>query len=1160
MTNLSNPFSTGGGGVNFEQKVQAVFLLALLIDGFSPILNRPIKQLIFQGKLFGHQVDDLIIISSGNNAPKICCQIKHDIAATEGDKTFQEVIAAAWADFQQKGFRPGIDKIVLATGIIAKNTIHAFRLLHECAINSCNAENFYIRIHTLHYISSKTKEKFSVLKKALASANGGTEPSEESIWKFCKSFVLLVFDLDFESSVNQMLIYSLIQFHSAKDARDVWARLSVFAGQCNQSGGCIQLDNIPDDLKELFNLQGSNDLEDSSNLPLGLIHLDPSELWVQLALIGSWNEKNSDDIKIVEYITRQPYGELQATLRKMSTTVHPYLFCQHGIWKIHNRMAILRASEKYFSDSTIEYVFSAASKIVIQPNNRFTENGDFSLLIPETGEYPHSDILRNNLINGLCNLRYGNVSLNVCSENIYERCAAQFIQNIFSGCDWIRLASLQDILPLIAEISPAQFISNLEAYVQISGAELINLLPKEAENPLFDRHFICGIIWSLETLAWSEEYLVPCVRCLGEMAEVLGRSQRGVIIKAIVDILLPWHPQTLASIQKQKNAVRTLSVGMPKTGWKVLKALLPGSTTFTGGTQKPKYIIKDIPEELKNADETIEALNRYYTSEAVRLAGHNIKKLEELADYIDYFDETAIETYLTRISENLNDWTDEDRFSLWNKLYDLQYRIRLSQADNKPPETKLYRMLCSTIASLTPQNRFVIYRRLYLANWDEYTLREDNDAWREKEQKKKEAILDIYNTKGLTAVLNFAEIVNNLYEIGYTLGKCIQTGNLPRIIQSMKNPQLSSTFLYAIIGGFVDSHDIIFLTTTGLQDCDAEQISDVLSHLPLSQELIDTANLLFSQQEQLFWQKVSIPAVVKPEDFNLAYVLDHLVEAKRPVAAVNMCGRIYGKVPLSPEKMSHLLKEAATTENTEQLDVRAVRKIIQHLQKQKEPNVSELSEIELLYFPYLNNSSPVHPQALPYRLANDSDFFCELVKLCYKKQHEEAEINDFKISLAWAERLFQVFYKFRTIPGTDWNGTFHEDHFLNWMGKVKEWARANDRYEVAMNIVGRGLSYASIDTDGLLCEDILRQTLDAADAGEIRHGYHQGIFNQRGAHFVDPKGREEKKLAQKYNIAAEKAEELGYSRYAELLRRISKLYLWEARQNAVGNYPDNETD
>ena len=111
-----------------------------------------------------------------------------------------------------------------------------------------------------------------------------------------------------------------------------------------------------------------------------------------------------------------------------------------------------------------------------------------------------------------------------------------------------------------------------------------------------------------------------------------------------------------------------------------------------------------------------------------------------------------------------------------------------------------------------------------------------------------------------------------------------------------------------------------------------------------------------------------------------------------------------------------------------------------------------------------------------------------------------------------------------------------------------------------MTIVGNGLSYASVDNKGLLCEHILLKMLDASDAREMRKGYYLGIINQRGVHFVDSEGKAEQNLAQKYILASECAEELGYSRYSEALKKISEMFLWEAKQNASAKYPKEEVD
>src|SRR5699024_7988755 len=84
IAKLSNAFSTGGGG-SFERRIQAVFLLALLVDGVSPILNTPIERIAFQAKHLCYAVDDMVVFSA--SGAKLLCQMKHSLSVTEKDTT-----------------------------------------------------------------------------------------------------------------------------------------------------------------------------------------------------------------------------------------------------------------------------------------------------------------------------------------------------------------------------------------------------------------------------------------------------------------------------------------------------------------------------------------------------------------------------------------------------------------------------------------------------------------------------------------------------------------------------------------------------------------------------------------------------------------------------------------------------------------------------------------------------------------------------------------------------------------------------------------------------------------------------------------------------------------------------------------------------------------
>lgn len=99
---ISNPFSTGGGGVHFEAHVQASFVALMLTGGYVPCLPcGTINKIKLQGRFAGYQTDDLIVFvqdPSGGQC-KLLGQVKHSVSITENDSTFAEVVRSAWQNF-----------------------------------------------------------------------------------------------------------------------------------------------------------------------------------------------------------------------------------------------------------------------------------------------------------------------------------------------------------------------------------------------------------------------------------------------------------------------------------------------------------------------------------------------------------------------------------------------------------------------------------------------------------------------------------------------------------------------------------------------------------------------------------------------------------------------------------------------------------------------------------------------------------------------------------------------------------------------------------------------------------------------------------------------------------------------------------------------------
>ena len=150
----------------FEQQIQAMFLLSLLIDGFCPAMNEQTKKVHFQAKHLGYDVDDLVVITYRNQSEgKMACQIKHSITATEKDKTFQEVICAAWNDFNKEDFDRDRDRIALVTAQISNKAQQSLRFLHVEAIGAIDAEAFMERIDMPVFSNNDNQKNVSCYKR-----------------------------------------------------------------------------------------------------------------------------------------------------------------------------------------------------------------------------------------------------------------------------------------------------------------------------------------------------------------------------------------------------------------------------------------------------------------------------------------------------------------------------------------------------------------------------------------------------------------------------------------------------------------------------------------------------------------------------------------------------------------------------------------------------------------------------------------------------------------------------------------------------------------------------------------------------------------------------------------------------------------------------------
>jgi len=252
----SNPFSTGGGGVNFETRVQAAFTVLMLSGRLAPCIPLfPIIKIKLQGHYAGFNTDDFIVFSKQPETEKearLLAQIKHDISITARDKTFAEVIQSTWNDFNDEGFNPNTDALALITGPLSATDVNDVRPILEWARHAENEEEFFTKINTANFSSDAKRKKLEAFKTHLKTANSETDVSDKQLWEFLKVFHLIGYDLDTESGSTLSLLHSLIAQYANEAAPSLWARIVDAVQVANQNAGTITLETLPEDIRTAF--------------------------------------------------------------------------------------------------------------------------------------------------------------------------------------------------------------------------------------------------------------------------------------------------------------------------------------------------------------------------------------------------------------------------------------------------------------------------------------------------------------------------------------------------------------------------------------------------------------------------------------------------------------------------------------------------------------------------------------------------------------------------------------------------------------------------------------------------------------------------------------------------------------------------------------------
>lgn len=251
---VASPSSTGDRGGAFERRVQASRLLAMCLG--LPCAGVPtgysIQKLQFQGRVLGHNTDDLIITSvcarTGENAI-VRMQMKRTLTPSTND--FKEAVGLAWLDFVDPSFNKDIDQIQIVFDSSSLGPMKGAQQIVAFARSTLTHDVWKTKVNTKNFSNEKNRKAYDAIESAVKIYDLGAF-SDDRFHEFVKSIEFLGESLDSDNDAGTNTQKQLIsQQLPSLDKNMVWARLVLVCVELNGVAGEISLSNLDAFMPEL---------------------------------------------------------------------------------------------------------------------------------------------------------------------------------------------------------------------------------------------------------------------------------------------------------------------------------------------------------------------------------------------------------------------------------------------------------------------------------------------------------------------------------------------------------------------------------------------------------------------------------------------------------------------------------------------------------------------------------------------------------------------------------------------------------------------------------------------------------------------------------------------------------------------------------------------
>jgi hypothetical protein len=315
-------------------------------------------------------------------------------------------------------------------------------------------------------------------------------------------------------------------------------------------------------------------------------------------LAGRWSDQHPADRDIIARLAGRDYAEVGDALLRWAHEADPPVRRVGETWMVVSNEDAWSLLARYLTRNDLERFEAVVLEVLGAVDPRFELPPGQRWTAALYGQTPHhSDHLREGLAETLALIGASSDLYPLTTTRTGQQWATHIVRRLFDQVrDWRLWASLSRYLPHLAEAAPEEFLAAVERGLAGDHPMLVYLFT-DAEYHFMESSPQTGLLWALEALAWSPEYLGLAALLLAKLTRLdPGGRLDNRPMRSLEGIFLCWHPRTAAPLAQRLWLLDTIRKREPHVAWPLLVSLLPRHTATAFNTAEPRWHVW-IPEE-----------------------------------------------------------------------------------------------------------------------------------------------------------------------------------------------------------------------------------------------------------------------------------------------------------------------------------------------------------------------------------------------------------------------------------------------------------------------------------------------------------------------------------------------------------------------------------